>query len=279
MNAAPPLGKASGPWPKGGGAGKAKQLKPSAPVPVTVSYAPKGKEESPKQEETGPASTSRAAAPGGSLPGSAPSSVPTPTVPPSPPARFMDLPISDPLKRAAHRIGMVFTTAIQAHAIPLLLSGTNAVLEAPPGSGRGLVALPLLSRVKTSNNGFGAVQGLILAPTVRLAMQHAQLLRQLAAAADLKVRVGVLVGNDNDPEETGRLFSDSRRRPHVLVATPGRVAALLRDQTLTIRELKVSKSGGWSRLGQDRKPEELTRATEVPECSRHLVERRLYVLS
>lgn len=107
-------------------------------------------------------------------------------------------------------------SAIQQACIPSVLEGRDVVGGAKTGSGKTIAfAAPMLT--EWSRDPFG-ICGLILTPTRELAIQIAE--QFSALGANMNIRVSVIVGGVDMVKQCLEL----QRRPHFVVATPGRLA-------------------------------------------------------
>ncbi|CAH1953406.1 unnamed protein product [Acanthoscelides obtectus] len=112
--------------------------------------------------------------------------------------------------------GVKHPTSIQASCIPKILAGKDCIGAAKTGSGKTLAfALPIIQ--KLSEDPYG-IFGLILTPTRELAFQIADQFAVIGKPINLKICV--IVGG-MDMVEQGIQLS---KRPHIVVATPGRLA-------------------------------------------------------
>mmetsp|Transcript_28838 Transcript_28838/g.67930 ORF Transcript_28838/g.67930 Transcript_28838/m.67930 type:complete len:505 (+) Transcript_28838:43-1557(+) len=128
------------------------------------------------------------------------------------------------------KLGMNYPTDIQAMAIPPVLSGKNIAGNARTGSGKtACYSLPILHFLSKDPYGIFA---LILVPVRELAFQVADNFRAMGQA--IHVSVGEIVGG-RDFSIQSRLIAD---RSHVLVATPGRLADLLRGDFALARAFR-----------------------------------------
>jgi len=99
--------------------------------------------------------------------------------------KFADLQLSADLKQALSQKNIEYLTPAQKLALPKLLQGTNALLQAESGSGKSLCyILPilnsLLSKKKSSSSASSKIKGaLILAPTKELCTQIYSFFRAL----------------------------------------------------------------------------------------------------
>lgn len=112
-------------------------------------------------------------------------------------------------------------TPVQSHCIPKILAGRDVLGLAQTGSGKtAAFALPILHRL--SKDPFG-VFALVVTPTRELAYQLAEQFRALGSC--LHLRCVVVVGGMDMLNQAQSLMS----RPHVVIATPGRIKVLLEN--------------------------------------------------
>jgi ATP-dependent RNA helicase DDX6/DHH1 len=108
---------------------------------------------------------------------------------------------------------------IQEEAIPVALTGKDILARAKNGTGKtASFVIPVLEKVRAD---IGAIQALLLVPTRELALQTAQVTKELGKhIAGLEVMV--TTGGTTLRDDIMRLMNPV----HVLVATPGRVVDL-----------------------------------------------------
>lgn len=112
-------------------------------------------------------------------------------------------------------------TEIQNACIPQILSGKNVIGGAKTGSGKtAAFALPILKTL--AEDIFGPF-ALVLTPTRELALQIAEQFQVLGKA--LRVNICVVLGGCDMMKQAAELA----RRPHIIVATPGRLVDLVRS--------------------------------------------------
>lgn len=127
---------------------------------------------------------------------------------------FKELGVVDVLCEICKTLNFTTPTPIQAQAIPVALQDRDIIGTAETGSGKTLAfALPILQALLDKPRPFF---GLVLAPTRELAVQIAQ---TFDAFASIALRCTVLVGGMDMVPQTIALG----KRPHVIVATPGRL--------------------------------------------------------
>ncbi|PQQ02469.1 DEAD-box ATP-dependent RNA helicase 36 [Prunus yedoensis var. nudiflora] len=136
-------------------------------------------------------------------------------------ATFSDLGLADWVLSTCTELGMRKPTAVQTHCIPKILAGRDVLGLAQTGSGKtAAFALPILQRL--AEDPFG-VFALVITPTRELAYQLAEQFRGLGSS--LHLRCSVIVGGMDMLTQAQSLMA----RPHVVIATPGRVKVLLQQ--------------------------------------------------
>jgi ATP-dependent RNA helicase DDX49/DBP8 len=137
-------------------------------------------------------------------------------------ASFDDLGLADPLVATCKSLGFSKPTPVQRTIIPFLLREETSHVLALAATGSGKTAsfvLPILHRLALDPYGIYAV---ILTPTRELAKQiHQQV---LALGACYRAQSVLVVGGLDMVRQSCELD----QKPHVVVATPGRLAELLR---------------------------------------------------
>ncbi|PCH41503.1 DEAD-domain-containing protein [Wolfiporia cocos MD-104 SS10] len=114
-------------------------------------------------------------------------------------------------------------TEIQAACIPPLLQGRDCIGNAKTGSGKTIAfALPILQKLAVDPYGIFA---LVLTPTRELAFQISEQFAVLGGA--LNLRTAVVVGGMDMMSQALELGN----RPHVVVATPGRIVDHLKSSS------------------------------------------------
>ncbi|HIW72601.1 MAG TPA: DEAD/DEAH box helicase [Candidatus Levilactobacillus faecigallinarum] len=122
-------------------------------------------------------------------------------------------------------LGYDAPTAIQSAVYGPLAGDQNVLGLAPTGSGKTVAfTLPALANLLPGDG----TQLLVLEPSQELAIQTSRVMRDWAKLLDLKVVA--LTGGANVKRQTERL----KKRPEVIVATPGRLLNMIQDKKLKV---------------------------------------------
>ncbi|KAG2679624.1 hypothetical protein I3843_11G059500 [Carya illinoinensis] len=136
-------------------------------------------------------------------------------------ATFADLGLAEWAVQTCKELGMHKPTPVQSHCIPKIFEGRDVLGLAQTGSGKtAAFALPILQGL--AENPFG-VFALVVTPTRELAYQLAEQFRALGSC--LHLRCVVVVGGMDMLNQAQSLMA----RPHVVIATPGRIKVLLEE--------------------------------------------------
>ncbi|WZY00089.1 DEAD/DEAH box helicase [Bacillus sp. FSL W7-1360] len=132
---------------------------------------------------------------------------------------------------AVTKIGFTEATPIQEQTIKLVLAGQDVIGQAQTGTGKtGAFGIPLVDRVDVAD---ATVQGLVLAPTRELASQVEQALKAFGRVKG--VRTTVVYGG----EDFGKQLRSLKQRPHIVVATPGRLMDHMRRKTISLSDVQT----------------------------------------
>ena len=125
-------------------------------------------------------------------------------------------------------------TAIQAQAVPVILSHQDVIAQSHTGSGKTLAFVaPLFQKVDTSKR---EMQVLILAPTHELVMQIDQQIKLLATNSGEAVTSTTIIGGANIEKQIKKLKDT---KPHFIVGTPGRILELIKKKKITAHTIKT----------------------------------------
>ena len=141
---------------------------------------------------------------------------------------FEELGVSREVVESLSKMNFQSPTGIQTETIPYVFSGIDILAQAQTGSGKtGAFGIPIVDIVRRSEE----LQSLVLAPTRELAQQVGEQLRLMARAKGLKVSI-IFGGTSIE-----RQIQDLKKRPQIVVGTPGRVIDHINRRTLKLDKL------------------------------------------
>ena len=151
------------------------------------------------------------------------------------PSSFQSLQLSPAIQRAIRDAGYDQPTPIQQSAIPHVLAGCDLLASAQTGTGKtAAFSLPLLHRLQEGGHtGRKGIRALILTPTRELALQIEENI--LTYSRHLPIRTAVLLGGVSQVPQVKAL----RRRPDILVATPGRLLDLIEQRHVYLDQVET----------------------------------------
>jgi ATP-dependent RNA helicase DeaD len=142
---------------------------------------------------------------------------------------FEELEINEDIMRSVKELGFTKPFPIQAQAIPELLRGSDVIGQAHTGTGKtATFGIPMLQNIIHG----GGIQGLVIAPTRELAMQITEEIKKIGKYTKIKV-VTVYGG-----QGIGIQLDALRRKPEIVVATPGRLIDHLDNGSIRTNDIK-----------------------------------------
>lgn len=140
---------------------------------------------------------------------------------------FSSLNLSKEMNKAISSMGFNEATEIQATAIPIIMEGTDVIGQAQTGTGKtGAFGIPVIEKLYQDQKH---PQILILSPTRELAVQITQELFKLTKFKKW-VKLVTLYGG----QQIYRQISVLKRRPQIIIGTPGRVLDHINRRTLRL---------------------------------------------
>ncbi|GLB32837.1 DEAD/DEAH box family ATP-dependent RNA helicase [Lacrimispora amygdalina] len=151
--------------------------------------------------------------------------------------QFKDLKIMPDIIKALVKESYEIPTPIQEKAIPIILEGRDLLGCAQTGTGKtaafAIPALQLLSSEKAPRTAKQNIRALVITPTRELALQIYESFNTYGQFTSLKSCV-VFGGVSQKPQE-----EELKRGVDILVATPGRLLALMDQKLISIDHLKI----------------------------------------
>jgi ATP-dependent RNA helicase DeaD len=178
---------------------------------------------------------------------------------------FTDLLLPTELIAALAKQQISEPTPIQSAAMPVLMAGKDAYLNAETGTGKTLAyLLPLFARIDPAQ---AATQVVIVAPTHELAIQIHRQSCDLAQNAGRAIRSVLLIGGT----ATDRQIEKLKAKPHIVVGSPGRILELIERgklKTPHIRSIVVDEA---DRLLHDESLEGIQKIVSAAPPARQLI--------
>ncbi|MFD2637993.1 DEAD/DEAH box helicase [Piscibacillus salipiscarius] len=142
---------------------------------------------------------------------------------------FKDFNIGEEIVKALSNMGFENPTPIQEKAIPVALEGRDMIGQAQTGTGKTTAfGVPMIEKMDMSQS---KVQGLVIAPTRELAIQVGEELNRIGQNKGVRT-VPVYGGQDIQ-----RQIKALKKRPQIVVATPGRLLDHIRRKTIRLDEI------------------------------------------
>src|SRR5690554_1018379 len=145
---------------------------------------------------------------------------------------FEELDLSTEVRKALTEMGFEEPTPIQAQTIPYLMQEKDVIGQAQTGTGKtcafGILVIEWIQPQTET------VQALVLSPTRELAIQTAEEMKNVA-----KYKRGVRILPIYGGQPIERQLAALRKRPQIIIGTPGRVMDHMRRRTLRFHDLKM----------------------------------------
>ncbi|EXX85542.1 DEAD/DEAH box helicase, partial [Paenibacillus darwinianus] len=144
---------------------------------------------------------------------------------------FAEFGLEAKVLQAITELGFEESTPIQDKAIPIALSGTDLIGQAQTGTGKtAAFGIPLINKIPVSEE---RIVALIMTPTRELAIQVADEIGKLARYKG--VRTLPIYGG----QEIGRQIRALKKRPHIIIGTPGRLLDHINRKTIKLDDVQT----------------------------------------
>ena len=146
--------------------------------------------------------------------------------------RFDALGLTEEVQRALKKKNIEESTPVQAGCIPPMREWKDVIAKAPTGTGKTFAfGIPIIEHI---DPGSEETEAVILAPTRELAMQITAELRDLCVYLP-GVRIVCLYGG----APIGKQIDALKRRPQIVVATPGRLSDHMKRRTVVLKDVST----------------------------------------
>ncbi len=183
---------------------------------------------------------------------------------------FTDLGLTSETHSALQEFGYQTPTPVQASVIPLILAGHDVMARAQTGSGKtAAFILPVLQMwAERRGEGKAKIKVLALTPTRELALQVADVFRELGFHLPYELRVVAAIGG----EPIGDQLYDIQQGCDILVATTGRFLDILNKDQMNLSKLEFLVLDEADKLLNADFADELDRIlTAIPEKRQNLL--------
>mgnify|MGYP001944488690 FL=1 len=145
---------------------------------------------------------------------------------------FQELGITDSLLKALASMGFEEATPIQAQTIPHAMLGKDVIGQAQTGTGKtAAFGIPMIEQFERNVR---QIQGLVVAPTRELAIQVAEEINRLGRFKGIRA---LPIYGGQHMERQIRALKD---KPHIVVATPGRLLDHMRRRTIRTDNVQIA---------------------------------------
>ena len=142
---------------------------------------------------------------------------------------FYGLGIAPRLFKKIQDVGFKTPTPIQLKAIPVAIEGKDVIGIAQTGTGKTLAyGIPMIQRLARQKG-----KALVLAPTRELAMQIREALKPFSFV--MHMRTAVVIGGESQGPQVKAL----KKKPRIVVATPGRLIDLMGQRHIRLKDVRV----------------------------------------
>ncbi len=143
--------------------------------------------------------------------------------------QFQDLGVAPKILDILKATKITQPTPIQAQSIPVAITGKDIVGIAQTGTGKTLAfGIPTIQRLAEIGG-----RALIVLPTRELASQVDVSIRSIGQRIGL--RTAVLIGGESKNIQLKSL----KRKPHIIIATPGRLIDMLQSHEVSLKDVKI----------------------------------------
>ncbi len=146
--------------------------------------------------------------------------------------KFTDFNLSEEILKGVERMGFNDLTPVQAETFTPFLEGKDIIVQAPTGTGKTCAfGIPMIEKINTDSKTLDAI---VLCPTRELVIQTSE---ELAKASKFKKGINIVAIYGGQPIEK-QIFA-LKKKPQIIVATPGRLIDHLKRKTVKIKDLKI----------------------------------------
>lgn len=146
--------------------------------------------------------------------------------------RFSELNVNPLILEGIEKMNYQEMTDVQEKVIPIALENKDIIAQAPTGTGKTIAfAIPILENIDPV---LDKVQALVISPTRELAVQIAKEINNVSKCFDDTFALAVYGGEIIDKQ-----IYNLKKRPKIIVATPGRLMDHLERRTIRLNDVRM----------------------------------------
>ncbi|WCA22500.1 DEAD/DEAH box helicase [Candidatus Phytoplasma oryzae] len=145
---------------------------------------------------------------------------------------FKELNLLQQTKDALKALNFDYPTPIQNLVIPEMIKGNDIIAQSQTGTGKTFsFGIPIIEKI---NPKIRKTQSLVLCPTRELSIQVFDEMKKLLKFYK-EIEITVICGG----ESYNKQFRALENKPHIIIATPGRIIDLLEKKKVDLSEIKI----------------------------------------
>lgn len=146
--------------------------------------------------------------------------------------KFTDFYFSEEILKGVERMGFNDLTPVQAETFTPFLKGKDVIVQAPTGTGKTCAfGIPMIEKINSDSK---TVDAIVLCPTRELVIQTCE---ELTKVSKFKKGINIVAIYGGQPIDK-QIFA-LKKKPQIIVATPGRLIDHLKRKTVKIKDLKI----------------------------------------
>ncbi len=146
--------------------------------------------------------------------------------------KFTDFYFSEEILKGVERMGFSDLTPVQAETFTPFLKGKDVIVQAPTGTGKTCAfGIPMIEKINSDSK---SVDAIVLCPTRELVIQTCE---ELTKVSKFKKGINIVAIYGGQPIDK-QIFA-LKKKPQIIVATPGRLIDHLKRKTVKIKDLKI----------------------------------------
>jgi ATP-dependent RNA helicase DeaD len=145
---------------------------------------------------------------------------------------FKELNLLKQTQDALEKLNFLNPTPIQNLVIPEMIKGYDIIAQSQTGTGKTFsFSIPIIEKIDPK---IEKTQSLILCPTRELSIQVFEEIKKLLKFYK-EIKIAVIYGGESYTKQ----FQVLEKKPHIIIATPGRIIDLIEKKKVNLSEIKI----------------------------------------